>query len=110
MTLSFIGKPVQIIDDKDCKVRHPIEDRYLQNGDILLITHEDKNYFGFTGQGLSIFGSGILSVSRHRCVTAPEDRVHRRSAEIKERDLIAECRCPDLLRGHHHGCPYYKEL
>ncbi len=89
--MSFkVGDTVEIIDVTGISMTHPTEPRPIKNGDILVVKRVGPGYVYLYEEG----SVGLLAC-RFRKVEQPTEAV-----------IEKECTCPDLLNGHHPGCPY----
>jgi len=90
------GDTVEVVDIGGILYQHPTEERNIRNGDILHIKSVNGVHV-YLDDKASGGDTGILA---------------KRFKKVEEQPTVLvknECTCPDLLNGHHNGCPYLRK-
>ncbi|MDE1971060.1 MAG: hypothetical protein KGI50_05830 [Patescibacteria group bacterium] len=99
--MSLIGKTVRIKEDNSNS--HPIEERTLKAGDLLVVDFEDCAFVGFKSpkNNSTVFGPNTIAIFASRVELVP-------GVGTPGVGTPNECLCKSLLFGHEFGCPMFK--
>lgn len=88
------GDIVEVLDIGANRLYDPSRCRYVKNGDTLVVRSVDLGSIDLV-RFMGIGDLGALWAGRLR--------------KIEEPVIQKECTCPDLINGHHSGCPYQRK-